>query len=177
MRGESVSRNGQMPKQVPLTQGKFALVSDQVYEQVSQFKWYAQHYRNSWYAARGVTTPRGRSMLTLHRFILGVTDPKIHVDHVDGDGLNCTDENIRLATPEQNKHNQGKQKNNTSGYKGVSWHKQDKKWVCYLYSKGKHLFLGLYDDPEEAARAYDKKAKELQGAFARLNFPDPQLVG
>ena len=107
----------------------------------------------------------------MHREILGITDPKINVDHLDGDGLNNQRSNLRVCTDSQNGANRGKQKNNKSGYKGVHWNKKTKKWAAQIQYHKKVLNLGYYSDIIEAAKAYDKKALELFGEFARLNFP------
>jgi hypothetical protein len=66
--------------------------------------------------------------------------------------------------------NRGKQKNNTSGYKGVYLH--HKKWMAQIKYKGKIMRFGVFEDIVDAAKAYDKKAKELFGEFAFTNFAE-----
>jgi hypothetical protein len=105
----------------------------------------------------------------LHRFILGVTDPKIEVDHKDGNGLNNRRENLRLATHAQNMSSTGMRKGNTSGYKGVSWHKKAHKWAARIQVNSKGLHLGLFFTIEEAALAYDAAALLYHGEFAGTN--------
>lgn len=90
---------------------------------------------------------------------------KVQLDHIDCDKSNNVISNLRLATATQNKRNRPKSKNNTSGYKGVAWHKHSKSWQASI--AGKHI--GLYNTKLEAADAYDSKAIELFGAFAKLN--------
>lgn len=92
------------------------------------------------------------------------------VDHINGDTLDNRRSNLRLCTVSGNNHNRMKSKNNTSGYKGVSWLKQNQKWRAYIKVNSKDKHLGCYLDKEDAARAYDKAAKEYFGEFARLNF-------
>jgi hypothetical protein len=92
------------------------------------------------------------------------------VDHINGDGLCNLRENLRLCTHSENLHNRGKQINNTSGYKGVYFHKQSKKFTAKIRLEGKTTSLGYYDSPIEAAQAYDAKAREIFGEFARTNF-------
>lgn len=68
--------------------------------------------------------------------------------------------------------NREKQKGTSSKFKGVCWHKRDNGWRAYIRKDGKQLYLGLFTSEAEAACAYDVKAKELFGEFARLNFGD-----
>jgi len=109
----------------------------------------------------------------LHRVILGVTDPEIKVDHKDGNGLNNVRYNLRVCTTAENTRNKQKSKGNTSGFKGVCWHKRDKCWavqICVDY-KGVHLghFPGTPEGKIEAAKAYNVAAIKYYGEFARLN--------
>ena len=114
---------------------------------------------------------RKRATLQIHRLITEA--PKgMHVDHINGNPLDNRKSNLRICTHAENQRNRGANKNNTSGYKGVSWHKRNKKWACQIKHNYKKIHVGNYATPEEAARAYDAKAKEFQGEFAYLNFPD-----
>lgn len=88
------------------------------------------------------------------------------VDHIDRDRSNDRWANLRVCTRSQNQFNRSKQANNTSGFKGVLWHKQARKWWARIGYAGKHRSLGLYDSPEAAAAAYVIAAKELHGSFA-----------
>jgi hypothetical protein len=164
--------------EIPLTRGYVALVSDHDYERVSQYNWCAELIRckdgsiKNVYAVRAISTPSGWTLQRLHRFVAGVTDPEVKVDHRDGNGLNCQDDNLRVATQAQNQANRGAQRNNTSGFKGVTWSKQAGKWQAKIEVNGKSKHLGYFrlDQIEEAAQAYDRAAIELFGEFAHLNF-------
>jgi hypothetical protein len=97
------------------------------------------------------------------------------IDHIDGDGTNNKLNNLRLATSEQNGHNQRKQSRKTSSqYKGVSFDTWSGRWQSYIQHKNKNIHIGRHDTEEEAARAYDAKARELFGEFANCNFPLPE---
>jgi hypothetical protein len=155
-------------KQIPLTQGKFATADDEDYDDVNKYKWFAQHIGEQWYAS---SAPKHNAHILLHRYLMKVTEFKIKVDHIDGNGLNCQRSNMRLCTQSQNMRNRGANKNNKSGFKGVSFDKRSSKWVAGIKLNRKRISIGFYAAPEEAARAYDEKAKELFGEFAHLNFP------
>lgn len=90
------------------------------------------------------------------------------VDHIDHNGLNNQRSNLRLATNSQNQANQGLASHNTSGYKGVSWIKRDKKWRAQISVDGKAISLGHFDNPETAYAAYCEAAIKYHGEFANL---------
>lgn len=93
--------------------------------------------------------------------------PKDEIDHIDRNPKNNRWENLREATRSENAANSIMKSNNTSGFKGVSWSKSDKKWVGAIRVRGKHFYLGSFDTPEEAHEAYKMAAKEGFGDFAR----------
>jgi len=118
-------------------------------------------------------TPRYlRKMQRLHRVILGLTPSDPAVDHIDGNPLNNRRSNLRLATVSQNNANCKKRRTNKSGYKGVSFSKERQKWAAYIKYENKTYGLGRFDNVEDAARAYDRAAKEKFKEFAQLNFPE-----
>lgn len=92
------------------------------------------------------------------------------VDHIDRNPLNNDLDNLREVTVRENVLNSRMKSTNTSGFRGVNWHKNRQKWQASIQSEGKQLHLGRFTSKEEAARAYDKAAKELHGEFAQLNF-------
>lgn len=161
-------------KEIPLTQGRVALVDDDDYERVMQMgKWQAEVATTgrSWYAKRTVVEGGVRSKAVLHRLIVGAA-PGDQVDHKDGNGLNCTRSNLRICSAAQNRMNVAPTKSNTSGYKGVHWSKRKQKWCASISVQSKNRYIGYFVSKEDAARAYDSKASELFGEFAWLNFPE-----
>lgn len=91
------------------------------------------------------------------------------VDHINRNGLDNYRCNLRPATRLQNRMNCGLSKRNKSGFKGVSWHKSCNKWVAKIEINDKSIYLGLFDDKIEAAKAYNAAAKKHFGEFAWLN--------
>ncbi len=157
-------------KKIPLTRGLVALVDDEDFECLAKYKWHVYKAPlGKFYAARkekvGVNRWTTRYMA---RQIMGF--PDCIVDHVDPDDtLNNTRANLRLADHSENKINVKLRKDNTTGYKGVSWHKGARKWIANLGIRGKDLYLGLFATAEEAAQAYDRAVIEHYGEFARTN--------
>ena len=153
-----------MSKQIILTQDYSTIVDDDLFDWLNQWKWYAKVDRKTVYAAR---EPAGKEIL-MHKLLLPC-EPPLEIDHKDRNGLNNQLNNLRVATPTQNRVNSF-YKNNTSGYKGV--YKNTGRWEAQIRCGSKTLYIGRFDSPEEAARIYDKKAREIYGEFAALNFPD-----
>ena len=112
-----------------------------------------------------------RKLYRLHRlayFYVSSIDPmENQIDHADGDTLNNKFENLRLATHADNKKNQKKYKNNTSGFKGVNWDKKTKKWRARITVNNKKISLGYYNNKFYAALVYARAAKHYFGEFRR----------
>ena len=167
-----------MTKQIPLTrnrgfppvQERFAIVDDDVYEWASKYKWRVGKWSGStYYAIRSFNLGTKRKTGILHREIMNAPDG-VHVDHINGNGLDCTRSNMRLCTQAENKRNRKINSNSKSGYKGACWNKSVGKWQAHIQIDGKKIHLGLHDSAENAARAYDKAAIEYHGEFAKPNF-------
>lgn len=156
-------------KKIMLTRGQVTLVDDEDFEWLSQWKWCARKGASGkFYAARSQwdSDTKKNKTIIMARVIVGAKKGE-EVDHKNGNTLdNRRRYNLRLCTPTQNRHNVGLSRRNTSGYKGVAFRKNSRKWEARMY-----LYLGSFNLKEEAARAYDKKAIELFGEFAKLNFP------
>lgn len=155
-----------------MTRGLSAKVDDDDYARLAAVHWYPVSHRGRWYARNETGTgARGHTRRTyryMHKEIIDIPPGKI-IDHKNGDSLDNRKENLRACTRLQNMANQKLSKRNTSGYKGVR--KEWNRWTATIYKQGIRYKIGAFETAEEAARAYDAKAKELSGEFAFLNFP------
>jgi hypothetical protein len=154
-------------KEIPLTQGKVALIDDEDYEKLKNYKFYAHTDCYNWYCECKIK----RRQTKMHRLILNPKNNE-QVDHINGNGLDNRRCNLRIATQSQNRANSKKQRNTPSKYKGAYWKEPNKKWQSMIQKNEKIYYLGLFEKEEDAAKAYDKAAKELFGEFARLNFKE-----
>lgn len=158
-------------KEIPLTQGKVALIDDEDYERVMQYNWtvYQSHKRWTFYAHCHPTT----GTTELHRFILGLKrGDRVMVDHRNGNGLDNQKSNLRICSYSENQWNHVIPINNTSGYIGIGYHKKSKKWYARSCVQRKHFYLGSFDNKNKAAIAHDKAVLHLHGDFATLNYPE-----
>lgn len=165
-------------KKIELTKGFVALVDDEDFEYLSQWKWFAHKYGKSYRVVRSGQKRKGESKTTyyMHREILCVKDSKIVVDHINGNALDNRRENLRLCTQSQNSKNQKMPCNNTSGFKGVVWDKANKKFAAQIKVDRKCKKIGRFETALEAAKAYDGAAKKYFGDFAKLNFPEHETT-
>jgi hypothetical protein len=166
-----------MSKRIPLTRGQSTLVDAADYDRLSRWKWLLV---GDGYAGRFDRTTRPPRLIYLHRVVLGAQSGQ-HVDHINGDKLDSRRDNLRLVTHRQNTQNQRISSLNTSGYKGVCWHKGTGKWHVRITVNGQRLHLGYYDDLEKATLLYDAAARHFFGQYARPNYPDrptpPAIAG
>jgi hypothetical protein len=156
-------------KAIPLTKGKVAIVDDADFEWLNQFKWCAAKSGNSYYPVRRCRQDGKYVTMFMHYLLCGK-----RADHINGNGCDNRRGNLRPATPQQNVFNQKLRVTSTSGFKGVTWNKRYGKWQAQIGHNGKNKHIGLFVNLEEAARAYDAKARELFGEFARTNFPQEE---
>jgi len=152
---------------LPLSKGHVALIDDRD-RYLARFKWTARvaengrvyAYRNIWEGGKVVAS------LSLHEAILGP-----EADHVDRNGLDCRRKNLRKATRSLNLANRIRNKNNSSGYKGVTWLKRERRWRAAITRNYQTIYIGAFHAVTDAALAYDAAARWLFGEFARVNFP------
>lgn len=153
-----------------------AVLIDVIDIDLAEFTWYI----DNGYVSRNVHKPNGKQTKQfIHRVILArIAGRELYrnelTDHINGNPLDNRRCNLRIATHAENMRNRKKNNNSVSGYKGVSWRRAANKWCVQIRNGGKKIYLGLFDDPIEAARVYDAAALELHGKFARLNFPIAQ---
>ncbi len=159
--------------QIPLTNGYVCQIDDEDYPLVAGYKWFTKTGKplHTQYAIAHVRKITGQATtIRLHKILL----PKRgNVDHIDGNGLNNCRSNLRYATTSQNHQNRRKLAGQ-SKYKGVCRYVQTKipGWRASLKLNKKAIYLGVFTDEREAARAYDTAARKYFGEFARVNFSE-----
>lgn len=147
---------------VTLTRGLEAIIDAADVPLVEGRNWCALVQRHGAYAvAKGE-----KSLMRMHRIIARAPDG-MEVDHVSGDGLDNRQCNLRLATASQNRCNARLRSNNTSGFKGVTWDKYNRKWRAQIKWQGQVQYLGCYADKMEAQSAYAAASEKIHGAFGR----------
>jgi hypothetical protein len=156
-----------MTREIPLSNGGVTLVDDSDYEWLIHLQW-----RNIQDRAQTRVWKDGKEhTFLMHRMILWA--PKdMTVDHINGNPLDNRRCNLRLATMAENSRNQHRVRGSSSQYKGVTWQAKRGKWRAQLTVNYRTVFLGRYTCEIEAAKAYDRAAREHFGDFAALNFPE-----
>jgi len=159
-----------MSCKIKLTTGEVALVDKEDFSDISAYSWYRMKVGRDSYEKRiyAQSTIDGTSV-TMHRLILGFPDS--HIDHINGDGLDNRRQNLRLCSRSQNLCNQGSTEGSSSQFKGV-YNSKRGRWRAELNYEGNRYRLGIFDSEREAALAYDRKALEIHGDFARPNILD-----
>ena len=154
-----------MSKLIPLTKGQFAIVDDQDYEFLVQWKWECD--RNNMVRRR----QGHKGTILMHRIITNAP-AGMQVDHINHNRLDNRRCNLRVCTNQENNFNRRSTPGSSSQFKGVSWNRRHNKWHAVIDIDQKTRHIGFFVDETEAAKAYDRKAKEHFGEFAYLNFPD-----
>ena len=156
-------------KKIKLTQEKFALVDDEDYEYLNQWKWCAAFIKGGWYASRKETVGfKQEKNIFMHIIIMKTKEGEM-VDHKDHNGLNCQKNNMRVCNSMQNSWNRKNKQNSYSKFKGVGWYSKTNKWVCRITVHKKTIHLGYFCSEIKAALVYDKAAQKHFGEFAYLN--------
>lgn len=162
---------------IPLTQGQFAIVDAQDFEMLNKHKWYAlwDPRTKSYRAIRESSRADGGRTIYMSREIMG-NPPGMLIDHRNHETLDNRRKNLRSATVLQNNQNQRLRSDNTSGRKGVSWHKGRLKWQARISINGRETYLDIFADPDSASKAYDVASKIVAGQFAYQKAIDNAAV-
>lgn len=171
-------------KKITLTQGKRALVDDDDFEFINQWKWCAALCKCArWVAQRGViskqqkkkTGRKNRTTLLMHRLITNC--PKnLGVDHINGNTLDNRKSNLRIQTNQGNLRGFRSKRAGTSKFRGVYWHKRLGKWCAAICSDYNQVHLGYFITENDAAKAYDCAARQLGFHREALNSTKKELT-
>ena len=147
-------------------------IDEEDYERVTSLKWNTSlnlNPRNKRYFIHSYKDCTGKLCnILLHRFILGLNrHDGVICDHINGDTLDNRKCNLRKCTSSGNAQNAKISKSNTTGYKGVVFHKRDKKYQASITVHNKKIYLGYYNTAEEAYLAYCNASKKYHGEFGR----------
>ena len=153
---------------IPLTRGTFAVVDTNNLRMLNLHRW---HIIITKERKRYATREEKGKTIYMHREIMNAPDG-MEVDHINGNGLDNRRGNLRLCTKAQNQMNSAKRTGKSSIFKGVFWYKITGQWRAAIKIARKDIHIGYFDTELEAAEAYDKKALELFGEFAKPNFKD-----
>jgi len=154
-------------KEIKLTQGKTTLCDNEDYEELNKYKWYTQKNRNKYYAVRAKYFSGVQKIISMHNIIMK-TPKGMETDHVNGLTLDNRKSNLRICTHSENSMNRIKQSNNKSGFKGISWSKDNKKWRATIQLNYKKIHLGYFSDKEWAYAAYCTAATKYHKEFAHF---------
>lgn len=162
-------------KTIPLSRGLEAIIDDEDFERVGQYKWSALMPANPGKSGKTPYAHRYRKIngewehISLHRFIMNAIKG-VQVDHVDGNGLDNRKSNLRLCTHVQNSMNRkGWSKHGLKGVSLVKGCTPPREWMASIRVNTKLVYIGLYASKIDAAIAYNIAALKYFGEFSRLN--------
>lgn len=166
--------------EISLTQNQSTIIDQDDMLLISTHRWYALRCRNTYYAVTNIKKSDGtRTLLLMHRLILGPQNTgSKEIDHIDGNGLNNLRINLRFVSVAGNQHNQhikqtGRHnKQPTSKFPGVYWHKRMRKWAAKIRLFGKNIHLGYYDDEQKAANRYLSAKSLRESCVSVVQFVD-----
>ena len=156
-----------MTREIILSKGEVALVDDEDYEFLNQWKWYCNVHGNLKYAVRKVNNGDNTwTRYLMHRVIIEC--PKdLYTDHINGNGLDNRRCNLRQATKRENTLNRKPRSTNASGKTGVKKSTWKGRWEAYIRVHGKYIHLGSFVEKDEAIQARISAEKVYFGEFAR----------
>lgn len=157
-------------REIPLVNGGVALIDAEDWPLVSGFSWRRVKNGHIWYVMAQFRRSGIKKWVRMHRLIMKTT-PGQRVDHKSRNALDNRKSNLRIASRAENRANSRKTEGTSSKYKGVWWSRKQKCWCASTKQNRRTIHLGSFGTEKDAALAYDVKARELFGDFARLNFP------
>ena len=157
-------------KEIKLTKGKITIVDDDDFENLNKWKWQLGSNGKRAEIKKWNKNKKIYEHFLMHRLIMKLQKgDKRQVDHINGDSLDNRKENLRICTSTENNRNKFVV-HAKSGYKGVYWDNLLDKWRVKIKGNNKQIHIGLFNNKEDAAKAYNDAAKRHHGKFARLNI-------
>lgn len=150
--------------EIKTKKGEVVVIDDEDFERASVFNWWID---SQGYVRTKKSIDGASRVIKLHRFLLGVADPSIYVDHISGDKKDNRKGNLRLCVQAQNTRNAKVKASSATQIKGVRWKPRNKKYEAKICIDRKAKYLGLYDTAEEAHEVYCLWADMLHREFAR----------
>ena len=166
---QDIERNEQGVAIIPLSSRDktivgYTMVSDNMWHMLRQHTWHTDKFNY----VKGCINQK---MVRMHRFIMNAPDDKI-VDHINNERLDNRTENLRIADHVVNNHNKAKKGTATSQYHGIWFVQSKNRWASEIRKDNVRYFVGQFKSEIAAAVAYNAKASELYGEFAKLNILD-----
>lgn len=156
-------------KTIELNDGRYALVDDEDFGELSRHKWYVIENHGHAYASRQVWIDGKPHTVKMHRVVMAAVRGQI-VDHINHDTLDNRRDNLRICTASQNSQNARQRRTSNSPFKGIR--ETRGRWQARISINGTRLHLGYFNTAIEAAAAYDRAARELFTEFACVNFAE-----